>query len=62
MDFPSAFYARKDFITQNEYILPKLLYVCQMLPILFPKKVIKEMNSWISFFKFLMGKTLYEPG
>lgn len=31
-------------------ILPKLLYPIQMIPILFSKKVLKDVNGWLSSF------------
>lgn len=45
---PLSMLGRISLLKMN--ILPKLLYVFQMLPILFSSKVIKEINSWFSTF------------
>ncbi len=53
ISLPLSMLGRISLLKMN--ILPELLYVCQMLPILFSKKVIKEVNSWFSSF-ILNGK------
>lgn len=52
---PLSMLGRISLLKMN--ILPKLLYVFQMLPILFSSKVIKEINSWVSTFIW-NGKSL----
>lgn len=45
---PLSMFGRISLLKMN--ILPKLLYVFQMLPILLSKRVIKEINGWFSTF------------